>query len=81
MQEMTSATGFFPKRPSKNANSMQLGNFVAYSHYMNLMKQWFSIVMCHATSESQATPKNFQKQLAPFGKSAVQDGNPHSGLA
>ncbi|KAH7979218.1 hypothetical protein HPB49_008773 [Dermacentor silvarum] len=49
---------------------MQLGNFVASSHYINRWKQRFGIAMRRATNESQKTPEEFSEAASAFRSSA-----------
>lgn len=54
----------------KIANSMQLGNFVASSHYINRWKQRFGVAMRRATNESQKTPEELSEAASAFRSSA-----------
>ncbi|KAH6937940.1 hypothetical protein HPB50_005452 [Hyalomma asiaticum] len=54
----------------KIANSMQLGNFVASSHYVNRWKQRFGVATRRTTNESQKTPEEFSEAASAFRSSA-----------
>ncbi|KAH9364470.1 hypothetical protein HPB48_021868 [Haemaphysalis longicornis] len=54
----------------KIANSMQLGNLVASTHYINRWKQQFSIPMHHSTNESQRTSEESAVAVSTFQTSA-----------
>ncbi|KAH8042619.1 hypothetical protein HPB51_024851 [Rhipicephalus microplus] len=51
----------FSEEAMKIANSMQLGNFIASSHYINSKKQQFGLPMRRATNESQKTPEKLSE--------------------
>ncbi|KAH6947433.1 hypothetical protein HPB50_018920 [Hyalomma asiaticum] len=53
----------------KIANSMQLGNFVASSHYINWWKQRFGTAMGRVTNKSQKTPEEFSEAASAFWSS------------
>ncbi|KAH7958586.1 hypothetical protein HPB49_003072 [Dermacentor silvarum] len=61
---------FLSEEAVKIANSMQLGNFVASSHYINRWKQRFGVAMRRATNESQKTPEEFSEAASAFRSSA-----------
>ncbi|KAH9374235.1 hypothetical protein HPB48_015357 [Haemaphysalis longicornis] len=54
----------------KIANSMQLGNFVASSHYISRWKQRFGVAMRRAMNESQRTPEESAEAVSAFRTSA-----------
>ncbi|XP_037568102.1 uncharacterized protein LOC119448972 [Dermacentor silvarum] len=61
---------FLSEEAVKIASSMQLGNFVASSHYINRWKQRFGVAMRRATNESQKTPEEFSEAASAFRSSA-----------
>ncbi|KAG0413366.1 hypothetical protein HPB47_009484 [Ixodes persulcatus] len=58
------------KEAVKIATGMQLGNFVASSHYINEWKKQFSVAMRRSTNESQKTPEEFSEAASAFRTAA-----------
>lgn len=50
--------------------AMELGKFIASSHYMNRRKQRFGVAMRRATNESQKTQEEFPEAISAFRTSA-----------
>ncbi|KAH7980912.1 hypothetical protein HPB49_020053 [Dermacentor silvarum] len=65
---------FLSEEAVKISKSMQFGNFVASSHYINRWKQRFGAAMRRATNESEKTPEEFSEVALNVRLTATKNG-------